>query len=130
MDTERTTLPSPLPEDALAAARATDIPELQALLKEAERYLTPPEQELIARAFLLADQRHKTQFRASGEAYIYHPIAVTMILAGYRMDAPTLAAALLHDTVEDTGTKLTELTEIFGSEVSMLVGISLVRSST
>lgn len=93
------------------------------------RFLSPSELEMVCKAYQLAEARHSKQARASGEPYILHPIAVTDILADYRLDGPTLAASLLHDTVEDTGTKLTELTELFGAEVSMLVdGVTKLTS--
>ena len=57
---------------------------------------------LIERAFTVAERAHRGQLRKSGDPYITHPVAVTTILAELGMTVPTLAAALLHDTVEDT----------------------------
>lgn len=76
---------------------------------------------LLQRAFDVADMRHATQFRKSGDPYITHPLACATILAELGMDTTTLVAALLHDTVEDTGYSLEELTADFGSEVAHLV---------
>ncbi|MFD4401717.1 RelA/SpoT family protein [Nocardia sp. NPDC058499] len=75
----------------------------------------------LQRAFDVADERHATQFRKSGDPYITHPLAVANILAELGMDTTTLVAALLHDTVEDTGYTLEQLTAEFGSEVAHLV---------
>ncbi|MTE14957.1 RelA/SpoT family protein [Nocardia aurantiaca] len=76
---------------------------------------------LLQRAFDIADERHAHQFRKSGDPYITHPLAVANILAELGMDTTTLVAALLHDTVEDTGYSLDELTAEFGTEVAHLV---------
>ena len=76
---------------------------------------------LLQRAYDVAEQRHATQFRKSGDPYITHPLAVANILAELGMDTTTLVAALLHDTVEDTGYSLEELTAEFGDEVAHLV---------
>ena len=69
----------------------------------------------------MAEQRHADQLRRSGDPYITHPLAVANILAELEMDTTTLIAALLHDTVEDTGYTLEALTEEFGTEVGHLV---------
>ncbi|MET4049953.1 MULTISPECIES: RelA/SpoT family protein [unclassified Rhodococcus (in: high G+C Gram-positive bacteria)] len=76
---------------------------------------------LLQRAYDVADERHATQMRKSGDPYITHPLAVANILAELGMDTTTLVAALLHDTVEDTGYSLAQLTEEFGEEVAHLV---------
>ncbi len=77
--------------------------------------------QLLQRAFDVADEKHAHQFRKSGDPYITHPLAVANILAELGMDTTTLVAALLHDTVEDTGYSLDELTNDFGAEVAHLV---------
>ncbi|MEO5852403.1 MAG: bifunctional (p)ppGpp synthetase/guanosine-3',5'-bis(diphosphate) 3'-pyrophosphohydrolase [Nocardioides sp.] len=76
---------------------------------------------LLERAYLTAEKMHGTQMRKSGDPYITHPLAVTTILADIGMTEPTLVAALLHDTVEDTPYTLAQLTEEFGEEVAALV---------
>ncbi|RVW03456.1 RelA/SpoT family protein [Rhodococcus spongiicola] len=76
---------------------------------------------LLQRAYDVAEQRHAMQYRKSGDPYITHPLAVANILAELGMDTTTLVAALLHDTVEDTGYSLEELTAEFGEEVAHLV---------
>ncbi|MDF2748465.1 MAG: relA, partial [Propionibacteriaceae bacterium] len=76
---------------------------------------------LIERAYRTAERMHQGQTRKSGDAYITHPLAVTTILAELGMNEPTLCAALLHDTVEDTDYTLAEVTRDFGEEVALLV---------
>ena len=76
---------------------------------------------LIERAFLAADLAHTGQLRKSGEPYITHPLAVAQILADLGIGATTIAAALLHDTVEDTDYNLEMLRADFGDEIAMLV---------
>ena len=76
---------------------------------------------IIDRAFEVAELAHRGQTRKSGEPYITHPIAVTRILADLGIGPVTLAASLLHDTVEDTDYDLGSLRRDFGDEVAMLV---------
>jgi GTP pyrophosphokinase len=76
---------------------------------------------LLQRAYDVAEAAHANQKRKSGDPYITHPLAVATILAGLGMDTTTLVAALLHDTVEDTGATLESITTDFGPEVAHLV---------
>ncbi|MBC9954814.1 bifunctional (p)ppGpp synthetase/guanosine-3',5'-bis(diphosphate) 3'-pyrophosphohydrolase [Leucobacter sp. cx-42] len=76
---------------------------------------------LIERAYTVAEKAHRGQKRRSGEPYITHPIAVAQILADLGVAPVAIAAALLHDTVEDTDYTLEQLTADFGSEIAMLV---------
>ncbi|WP_460795479.1 RelA/SpoT family protein [Microbacterium sp. GXF0217] len=76
---------------------------------------------IIDRAYAVAKEKHTGQKRQSGEPYITHPLAVAQILAELGLGPRAIAAALLHDTVEDTGYALSELTAEFGDEVAMLV---------
>ncbi|RBY93753.1 GTP pyrophosphokinase [Blastococcus sp. TF02-8] len=76
---------------------------------------------LLQRAYDVAEAAHSSQKRKSGDPYITHPLAVATVLAGLGMDTTTLIAALLHDTVEDTGVTLETITTDFGSEVAHLV---------
>ena len=82
---------------------------------------SPSELALVERAFERADSAHAGQLRKSGDPYITHPVAVAEILVEFGLDAPTLAAALLHDCVEDTNYSLDELRREFGDEVANLV---------
>ena len=75
----------------------------------------------IDAAYRLAADAHRDQRRENGDPYITHPLAVAEVLAGYRLDTASIVTALLHDTVEDTGLKLTEVERRFGPEVSGLV---------
>ncbi|GAA0035923.1 RelA/SpoT family protein [Brevibacterium metallidurans] len=77
--------------------------------------------DLVVRAYTVAEEAHRGQTRKSGDPYITHPVAVATILAEIGMLPVTLAAALLHDTVEDTDYSLEELTESFGPEVAAMV---------
>ncbi|HYA63462.1 MAG TPA: bifunctional (p)ppGpp synthetase/guanosine-3',5'-bis(diphosphate) 3'-pyrophosphohydrolase [Candidatus Sulfotelmatobacter sp.] len=76
---------------------------------------------LVRRAFDIAAERHRDQFRSSGDPYITHLLEVGHILADMRLDATTLAAGLLHDVIEDTEFPLSRLEERFGGEVARLV---------
>ena len=76
---------------------------------------------VIERAYTVAERAHRSQKRRSGEPYITHPIAVAQILAGLGVAPVAIAAALLHDTVEDTDYSLDQLSADFGEEIAMLV---------
>ncbi|MDO0911198.1 HD domain-containing protein [Streptomyces sp. DT2A-34] len=77
--------------------------------------------EPLRRAYVLAESSHRGQMRKSGEPYITHPLAVTLILAELGAETTTLTASLLHDTVEDTDVTLDQVGEQFGAEVRFLV---------
>jgi guanosine-3',5'-bis(diphosphate) 3'-pyrophosphohydrolase len=90
-------------------------------------YLKPADVENIERAYEVARGAHSGQYRASGEPYITHPLAVAKILAEWHLDAQALMAALLHDVVEDTHTTKTEISRRFGKAVGELVdGVSKI----
>ncbi|WP_079197232.1 HD domain-containing protein [Streptomyces sp. CB02261] len=89
-----------------------------------------PEADLtvLRRAYILAESSHRGQFRKSGEPYITHPLAVTLILAELGAETTTLTASLLHDTVEDTEVTLDQVRREFGEEVAYLVdGVTKVE---
>ncbi|MGQ9518279.1 MAG: RelA/SpoT family protein [Anaerolineae bacterium] len=77
--------------------------------------------QLVRRAYERALEAHAGQARASGESYIQHPLAVASILADLRLDPATIAAALLHDVVEDTSITIDDLRQEFGEEIARLV---------
>ena len=104
----------------LAGSRPS-YPELDPLLRTLRKYHPKADTRLVERAYEMAAYLHRDQKRRSGEAYITHPLAVATILAELGMTAPTLAAALLHDTVEDCGYALDALREDFGDEIAQLV---------
>ena len=84
-------------------------------------YFSDKEKSEIKAAYEFASEHHFGQKRKSGEDYIIHPLNVAAILTGIYADAPTICAALLHDTIEDCGVTSSELEENFGSEVTKLV---------
>ncbi|AUA10803.1 HD domain-containing protein [Streptomyces sp. SID8382] len=79
------------------------------------------ELDVLRKAYVLAESSHRGQMRKSGEPYITHPLAVTLILAELGAETTTLTASLLHDTVEDTDVTLDQVGEQFGEEVRYLV---------
>jgi GTP pyrophosphokinase len=95
--------------------------ELETLLKTLKKFHSKDNIELVTKAYEVAKRQHLGQKRLSGLDYITHPVAVATILAEIGMSSETLAAALLHDTVEDTGYSIQKLEEDFGSEVARLV---------
>jgi GTP pyrophosphokinase len=94
---------------------------LDELLSDVEAYNPDLDRELLARAFRFAAAAHEGQQRRSGEAFIRHPWGAAMILAELRQDEQTIAAALLHDVVEDTETEIDEVRSEFGDEITQLV---------
>jgi len=95
--------------------------EFNALRNEVNQYLSHDQLVAVEKAYLFAKKAHGAQIRFTGEPYITHPLAVALILAEMRMDAPTIIAAILHDVVEDTPVKQSEIVELFGKEVADLV---------
>ena len=116
MNTTDVTLPhqpSPPRED-----ESLLIKDLTALLAA---YLSQDQIDEIHRAYLFGARAHQGQQRRSGEPYIHHPLAVAKILAEIRMDYKSIAAAILHDVIEDTPTAKDQLVSEFGREVAELV---------
>ena len=83
---------------------------------------SPQSMRLIDKAYQTAEEAHRGQKRRSGEPYIIHPIAVAEILFELGMDPPSVETALLHDVVEDTNFKLSDIARMFGIYVADLVG--------
>ncbi|MFJ6694486.1 RelA/SpoT family protein [Streptomyces sp. NPDC091272] len=97
-------------------------PDAIAHVAEAHRAHHPEaDLTILSRAYVLAESSHRGQMRKSGEPYITHPLAVTLILAELGAETTTLTASLLHDTVEDTDVTLDQVREQFGDEVCFLV---------
>ena len=90
-------------------------------LESRTAYLSEADRAVLHRAYLVAEQAHTGQFRLSGEPYVEHPVAAAVLLSELRLDAETLAAALLHDTVEDTEVTLEEIRGEFGEPIARLV---------
>tara|TARA_R110000868_G_scaffold98253_2_gene270308 strand:+ start:4299 stop:6518 length:2220 start_codon:yes stop_codon:yes gene_type:complete len=106
--------------------------EYKELLRISYQTLTPEDKKLIRKAFDVAVEAHKDQRRKSGEAYIFHPIAVAKIVASdIGLGATSIAAALMHDVVEDTPTTVKDIERMFNPKVAQLVEgltkISLVQ---
>jgi GTP pyrophosphokinase len=105
--------------------RITDI------LDKTQSYLTAQEMELLEKAYIFSASVHQGQLRLSGEPYLTHPMEVAGILADMKLDAPSLATGLLHDTVEDTLTTIGEIENNFGKEVAFLVeGLTKISKIT
>lgn len=99
----------------------TNISDVNVLFAKIEAYLSPEQVSFVRKAYDLAAEAHAVQFRKSGEPYIIHPIGVVGIMASLQMDERTLAAAFLHDVVEDTDYTVADITERFGGIVANLV---------
>src|SRR5580765_4440101 len=101
------------------------------LIAAVEEYNPGVDKELLARAFRFAATAHEGQARRSGEPFVHHPWAVAKICAELHLDDPSLAAALLHDVVEDTDVEPDDLRSEFGDEIAQLVeGVTkLTRTS-
>ncbi|HEX6777170.1 MAG TPA: bifunctional (p)ppGpp synthetase/guanosine-3',5'-bis(diphosphate) 3'-pyrophosphohydrolase [Ktedonobacterales bacterium] len=94
---------------------------LKALLDECQRYMSDRDLELVQHAYVLAEEAHRGVTRQSGEPYIEHPLTVAKILAEMRIDALGIAAALLHDVVEDTRFTLDDIRAQFGPVIANIV---------
>ena len=99
----------------------SDIVTIEEFFEQAKGYLNDKQLEFVRSAYILAADAHKEQRRKSGEPYIIHPIGVASILASLQMDEYTLAAAFLHDVVEDTEYTFDDIRNIFGMVVANLV---------
>ena len=96
--------------------------ELPQMLERLQHYHPNADTDLVSRAYKFAEEKHAGQTRLSGEPYFVHPVYVASILTEIGIDAPTIAAGLLHDTVEDCeDVSLDSVTEMFGEEVARLV---------
>jgi guanosine-3',5'-bis(diphosphate) 3'-pyrophosphohydrolase len=108
----------------LPSSSATS-PEASFLFSELSSYLKREDVSELQNAYLFSQSAHSGQFRKSGEPYISHPLAVASILGKLRLDTQTLAAALLHDVMEDTHISKAEISDRFGKPVAELVdGVS------
>jgi RelA/SpoT family (p)ppGpp synthetase len=91
------------------------------LVDRVRRYNPNTDEALLNRAYVYAMKAHGEQKRASGDPYFSHPLQVAAILTDLKLDDATIAAALLHDTIEDTETTRAEIDELFGREIGVLV---------
>src|ERR687886_269778 len=103
--------------------KAITVPEvtITSLLHKVTAYSPEANEELIAQAYGTAHAAHRGQVRKSGEPFVYHPLCTADILADLRLDATTIAAAILHDVLEDTDLTREELQTTFGEEVADIV---------
>src|SRR6266480_594745 len=92
-----------------------------ALIDRVKQYNPNANEELLNRAYVYAMRAHGEQKRASGDPYISHPLEVAAILTDLKLDDATIAAALLHDTIEDTAATRGEIDRVFGHEIGRLV---------
>ena len=94
---------------------------IESILAAVKSYQPDADLAMIERAYLVAQEGHKKQTRASGEPYINHPLNVAAILTELQLDDTTIAAAILHDVVEDTLFTLDEIQDMFGDEMALLI---------
>jgi GTP pyrophosphokinase len=94
---------------------------IEDVIDAVEQYHPQADVALIDRAYQFSAEAHKEQRRQSGIPYVTHPLEVALILTQLRMDVHTIAGALLHDTIEDTGATEEQIAQEFGSEVAVLV---------
>jgi len=103
-------------------AEATEYPDPVLKLSELlDTYLDPEKVAIILQAYEVGSEAHDGQTRKTGEPYILHPVAVARILANMRMDHVSIAAAILHDTIEDTQLTKIDIVQQFGEEIADLV---------
>ena len=116
-----TALPADAPEAALPSEVRPEIVTWEKLVEAIHASGKAYNMEMIEKAYDLANEAHKGVCRRSGEPYICHPLAVARLVLDLGMDTESIAAALLHDVVEDTPTTLDDLKAAFGEEVALLV---------
>ena len=122
---------APLEQPAVAPAEVLDKPlpakkplkmmRQYDLIERVRRYNPNTNEALLNRAYVYAMKAHGEQRRASGDPYFSHPIEVAAILTDLKLDDATIAAALLHDTIEDTAATRTEIDSLFGTDIGRLV---------
>ena len=116
-----TAQPADAPEGALPSEVRPEIVTWDKLCEAIKASGRAYDTDMIEKAYNLANNAHKGVCRRSGEPYICHPLAVARLVLDLGMDSESIAAALLHDVVEDTPTTLDDLTAQFGSEVAQMV---------
>ena len=108
-------LPEPVPKRAKPLIRQYD------LVEKVRKYNPNTDEDLLNRAYVYAMKAHGEQKRLSGDPYISHPLEVAAILTEHHLDDATIAAALLHDTIEDTEATRAEIDSLFGRDIGRLV---------
>jgi GTP pyrophosphokinase len=110
-----------MPMSPLLAASSVELGEPCASWLDRLGEFNSSQHEVLGRACRVAERAHHGQTRASGDPYIAHPLAVADILRQFNMDHETLAAAILHDVVEDTSVTLDQIKAQFGPSIAALV---------
>jgi RelA/SpoT family (p)ppGpp synthetase len=119
---ERNLAPAqPQAETIAATSRKPQMMRQYDLIERVRRYNPNTNEALLNRAYVYAMKAHGEQTRASGDPYFSHPIEVAAILTDLKLDDATIAAALLHDTIEDTATTRAEIDSLFGRDIGVLV---------
>src|SRR5690242_10976498 len=110
--------------ERFAKPRKPDKPQMMRqydLIERVKRYNPNTSEALLNRAYVYAMKAHGEQIRASGDPYFSHPLEVAAILTDLKLDDATIAAALLHDTIEDTSATRAEIDQMFGADIGALV---------
>src|SRR5690349_14247263 len=116
-------------EHCMVSTLTSNTPTSLQSLYDSLTEITPGDKVLIERAYYKAENAHADQFRKSGEPYFTHCVAVATILADMKLDAEAIAAALMHDIIEDTPVTLEELRSEFGATIAMLVdGVTKLKN--
>jgi GTP diphosphokinase / guanosine-3',5'-bis(diphosphate) 3'-diphosphatase len=113
-----------MPSQAIGNARDQGRPRMMRqyeLVERVKSYNPNADEDLLNRAYVYAMKAHGEQKRASGDPYFSHPLEVAALLTELKVDDSTIAAALLHDTIEDTETTRSEIDQIFGKDIGVLV---------
>src|SRR6187397_3549226 len=111
---------APAPEKTVPARKPPMMRQYD-LIERVKRYNPATSEALLNRAYVYAMKAHGEQKRASGDPYFTHPLEVAAILTDLKLDDATIAAALLHDTIEDTPTTRAEIDQVFGPDIGHLV---------
>jgi (p)ppGpp synthase/HD superfamily hydrolase len=111
---------APAPEKTVPARKPPMMRQYD-LIERVRRYNPDTNEALLNRAYVYAMKAHGEQRRASGDPYFSHPIEVAAILTDLKLDDATIAAALLHDTIEDTEATRAEIDSLFGHDIGRLV---------
>ena len=114
-------LERPEKSEKLEKAKSASMMRQYDLVERVRRYNPNTDEDLLNRAYVYAMKAHGEQKRASGDPYFSHPLEVAAILTDLKLDDATIAAALLHDTIEDTPTTRAEIDQIFGPDIGHLV---------
>ncbi len=113
--------PAPPPAERAGRARTPQMMRQYDLIERVRRYNPNTDEPLLNRAYVYAMKAHGEQMRASGDPYFSHPLEVAAILTDLKLDDSTIAAALLHDTIEDTEATRDEIDQLFGPDIGRLV---------